>query len=214
MNVIVYGKREWALRIFSKLSIENKMLVTSCNYDIIDKTKPDLVIFLGWSHIIPEDIVLRHKCICLHPSPLPKYRGGSPIQHQIINGEHIGAVTLFVMDKGIDTGPIVFQEHISLLGDLCDIFNRIVDVGVIGLNGYIPNHDSIIPMSQNEDLATTFKRRKPIQSEITLDELRENDAISIHNKVRSLQNPYPLPYILCNGNTKLYILRTSIENEG
>lgn len=214
MSIIVYGNREWALRIFAKLSTDDKCLITGRNYDIINKLHPDLVVFLGWSHIIPEDVVAKHKCICLHPSPLPRYRGGSPIQHQIINGEETGAVTLFVMDKGVDTGPIVFQREISLCGELCDIFDRIVDVGAQGLNEYIPVHASVVPIVQNESWATTFKRRKPSQSEITVDEITTNDAVSIHNKVRSLQHPYPLPYILCNGGTKLYILRTSIENEG
>lgn len=213
MNIIVYGNREWAIRIFSKLSTSDKCLITSQNYDIIDKLTPELVVFLGWSHIIPEDVVAKHKCICLHPSPLPRYRGGSPIQHQIINGEEVGAVTLFIMDKGIDTGPIVFQKEISLRGELTDIFDRIVEVGAQGLNEYIPIHKSVIPIVQNESLATTFKRRKPSQSEITLDEIRKIDAFSLYNKVRSLQYPYPLPYILCNGGTKLYILKASIGNE-
>ena len=47
----------------------------------------------------------------LHPSPLPKYRGGSPIQNQIINGESKSAVTLFKINNKIDQGDIIYQKE-------------------------------------------------------------------------------------------------------
>ena len=47
----------------------------------------------------------------LHPSPLPKFRGGSPIQNQIIRGEKISAVTIFKINKIIDGGDIYFQKN-------------------------------------------------------------------------------------------------------
>ena len=58
----------------------------------------------------------------LHPSPLPKYRGGSPIQNQIIDGKLHSAVTIFLMDNGIDTGPIAEQKYLSLEGTIEKIF--------------------------------------------------------------------------------------------
>ena len=114
MKIIYYGYRNWAIDIFNKIEIENKYLITHKDYSIIEYVKPDVVFFIGWSHIIPQSIVDNYKCICLHPSPLPKYRGGTPIQHQIINGELESAVTLFIMDKGIDTGDIVYQSKFNL----------------------------------------------------------------------------------------------------
>ena len=65
----------------------------------------------------------------LHPSPLPKYRGGSPIQNQIINGEKNSAVTLFKMTRNLDDGDIYKQIPFSLKGSLDDIFNRIIKLG-------------------------------------------------------------------------------------
>ena len=47
----------------------------------------------------------------LHPSPLPKFRGGSPIQNQIIRGKKISAVTIFKINKIIDGGDIYFQKN-------------------------------------------------------------------------------------------------------
>ena len=74
--------------------------------DEIARFSPDLVLFYGWSDIIASEIISEYSCLMLHPSPLPKYRGGSPIQNQIINGEVDSAVSIFLMDEGIDTGPI------------------------------------------------------------------------------------------------------------
>ena len=85
----------------------------------------DLVLFIGWSWIVPKNFISRNTCVCFHPSDLPKYRGGSPIQNQIIRGEKNSAVTLFLMSEKMDAGPIVFQESMSLSGSLDDIFNRI-----------------------------------------------------------------------------------------
>jgi methionyl-tRNA formyltransferase len=97
MKIVYYGYRDWAINIFSKLEISEKYLITSKNYSILEHIEPNLVFFIGWSDIIPKEIIEKYTCICLHPSPLPKYRGGSPIQHQIINGEVDSAVTFFVV---------------------------------------------------------------------------------------------------------------------
>jgi len=95
----------------------------------LDLDKYDALLFYGWSWIIKQDIVDNKVCVCLHPSPLPKYRGGSPIQNQIISGEGTSAVSLFKMGKGLDDGPIYYQESFSLSGNLKEIFSRIVEVG-------------------------------------------------------------------------------------
>ena len=50
----------------------------------------------------------------MHPSDLPKYAGGSPIQHQIINGVINSKATLFEVTKEIDSGPILYKTNLSL----------------------------------------------------------------------------------------------------
>ena len=130
MKIVYYGYRDWAINIFSKLEISEKYLITSKDYSILEHIEPNLVFFIGWSDIIPKEIIEKYTCVCLHPSPLPKYRGGSPIQHQIINGEVDSAVTFFIMDQGVDTGDIIYQPYLSLKGDLNDIFKQIESIGV------------------------------------------------------------------------------------
>ena len=62
--------------------------------------------------ILPPEIVdhPRERSLCFHPSLLPKYRGGSALAWQIIEGEREAGVTVFQPDAGVDTGPIVVQK--------------------------------------------------------------------------------------------------------
>ena len=145
----------------------------------------------------------------LHPSPLPKYRGGSPIQNQIIRGEKISAVTIFKINEIIDGGDIYFQKKISLIGSLNKIFEKIV---IEGTNGTLKilNTKKIKIKKQNHNTATYFTRRKPEQSEITIKEIKEKPAEYIANKIRMLDDPYPNAFIRLK-NKKLFIKKFKIK---
>ena len=140
-TIVICSYREWSENIsdyllseFDKLAkfikIKNK---DEFNQLIKDETKVDLFLFIGWSEIISKNIVDKNMCFCLHPSLLPKYRGGSPIQHQMINLEKQSGVTIFKMNEGIDTGPVYFQESFNLENlDLKDVFQNIIKIGTKG----------------------------------------------------------------------------------
>ena len=156
MKIAYYGYRDWSISIFSKLDIEEKYLISNKDYDILEFIKPDLVFFIGWSHIIPNILIDKYKCICLHPSPLPKYRGGSPIQNQIINGEVDSAVTFFIMDQGLDTGDIIYQSYISLNGKLDDIFKNIELIGIKDINKIITDYKNNQIVTYKQDDSKTI----------------------------------------------------------
>lgn len=172
----------------------------------------DLVLCYGWSWIIPDDILENHKCVILHPSKLPKYRGGSPIQNQLIDGITQSAITLLYADKKLDAGRIILQKDISFEGYLDEILRRITSEGIKlsikMLNQMVEKE--IKGEKQDETEATTYKRRTPEMSEITIEEIKNKTAKEIYNKVRGLQNPYPLAFIKCKDGTKLYITRSHI----
>ena len=146
----------------------------------------------------------------LHPSPLPKYRGGSPIQNQIINGEKNGAVTLFLMDSGIDTGPIINQKSISLEGSLNKIFDQITEVGTELTLEFLNKGYKL--KEQDHSMATSYKRRSPEESEITINEINNKDSLYLYNKIRMLKDPYPNAFIRTIDGKKLYILNAKIED--
>ena len=171
------------------------------------------LLFYGWSWKIPKEIVNNHECVCLHPSPLPKYRGGSPIQNQIMNGEEKSAVTLFRMGEGLDDGPIYYQKEFSLEGDLKRIFGEIVYYGVDLTKILLSNfeHDCVNTYEQDESQATTYKRRKPSDSELTPGKLENMTARQIHDHIRALQDPYPNAYITGSDGKKVYLDHSKLE---
>ena len=100
MKVACVGYRKWALNIYDKLAqtTDHIFLILRSkdqfNIEIIYDFKPDLILFYGWSWIVPSQLINKYTCIMLHPSPLPLYRGGSPIQNQIIEGKTKSMVTI------------------------------------------------------------------------------------------------------------------------
>ena len=79
----------------------------------VETAKADLGVLAYVTQIVPEPLlrIPRHTSICFHPSLLPRYRGGSAINWQLIRGETRTGVTVFWPDAGIDTGPILLQRE-------------------------------------------------------------------------------------------------------
>jgi methionyl-tRNA formyltransferase len=79
----------------------------------------DLAVLAYVTQIVPATVIdiPRHGTICFHPSLLPRYRGGSAINWQIIRGEVRTGVTVFWTDAGIDTGPILLQREAEIGAD-------------------------------------------------------------------------------------------------
>lgn len=180
---------------------------------ILKTIKPSVLLFYGWSWYIPASLYESYTTLILHPSPLPKYRGGSPIQNQIIAGETSSAVTILRVVEKLDAGDIYAQSPISLNGTLDQILARIVTAGTAStirvLDAIATNHAS--PIAQNEHDATIGKRRKPTDSEITLDEMKNKSSAYLYNKIRSLADPYPTAYIICKDGKKLYLTGARLD---
>lgn len=176
----------------------------------------DITFLVGWSEIVPLGFYQDRMVLVLHPSPLPLYRGGSPIQHQILSGEKESKVTLFKLDKNhpkVDSGPIHSQTKFSLRGNLSDILSRVSDVGAFLVQDAITEFKDTRTLQlyeQDETRATTFKRRLPDESEITDFELHELTAEQLYNKVRALQDPYPNAFIRCFDGSRLYITQAHL----
>jgi methionyl-tRNA formyltransferase len=76
----------------------------------------DLGVLAYVTQIVPPRVFEKPRfgSICFHPSLLPRYRGGSAINWQIINGERSTGVSVFWVDTGIDTGPVLLQKHAAI----------------------------------------------------------------------------------------------------
>jgi len=81
--------------------------------------KPDLIVVAAYGQILPEEIlkIPKYGCLNIHPSLLPKYRGPSPIQSVILNGEKETGITIILMDEKMDAGPMIAKSKISMRAD-------------------------------------------------------------------------------------------------
>lgn len=217
MRIACVGYRSWALSIYDQLaqSMDHTFLIfrsrEQFNEDVLRDFRPDLVLFYGWSWIISDDLLKDYTCLMLHPSPLPLYRGGSPIQNQIIAGETNSKVSIFVMNNEIDAGDILAQKNLSLEGNLDEVFARIEQIGFQLTQQIL--RDGLNPIPQNHALATFCKRRKPEDSEITLAELQEKEAKYLYNKIRMLADPYPNAFIRTIDGKRLVIKMAVVHED-
>tara|TARA_B100001250_G_C19798976_1_gene790087 strand:- start:573 stop:1226 length:654 start_codon:yes stop_codon:yes gene_type:complete len=217
MKIACITYRDWALKIYDRLheayeDVHNFMIIKSreeYNKEEILLFNPDLILWYGWSWIVDREFTSNFTSIMLHPSPLPKYRGGSPIQNQIINNEKTSSVTLFKMTENIDDGDVYVQLRMSLSGSLNNIFTRMTNLGFAGTCQIIDGDAKLT--KQDKQSASYFKRRKPENSEITIDEIKNKSAEYIHNKIRMLADPYPNAFIRTKDNKKLLIIESKIE---
>ena len=214
MKIYCAGYRSWALQIYENLKkttkhkfkiIKNKKKIS---FKEISKFNPDYILFYGWSNKVPINILNEYFCVVLHPSPLPKFRGGSPLQNQIIRNIKSSKITLFKMEKRLDAGPIILTRKFSLEGHLNEIFNRLTVIGTKLTLKFFKNNFKL--KKQNDKIATYFKRRKPEESEITLSEIKNKSSKYLINKIRMLEDPYPNAFIKTKDGKKLKIKNAEI----
>ena len=104
-------------------------------YEAYSKLRPELAILAFVTDIIPEKLlaVPSFGTICYHPSILPRHRGASAINWALIQGDTRTGLTIFWVDKGIDTGPLLLQKEVEIkpedtTGSL--YFNKLFPMGV------------------------------------------------------------------------------------
>lgn len=148
---------------------------------------PDYIFFPHWSHIVSDWFTENTCCVCFHETELPYGRGGSPIQNLIVRNHTETVISAIKMTGELDAGPILLQRPLSLLGTAEEIFIRSSKVVAEMIGEIIKGNYTLTPQ-QGE--ITTFKRRKPEQSEITpeittladlFDHIRMLDAESYPN---------------------------------
>ena len=207
MRVACVGYRDWALQIYDNLAATcecNFLIIRSLaqyNKELIRDFKPDLVLFYGWSWKIEKEIINDYICLMLHPSELPKYRGGSPIQNQIIDGITVTKASIFKMVDEIDAGDIVAQSDLSLDGYVDEILDRLTKIGIEETRILLKH--GITTKPQKHEFATYRTRLTPKESEITVDELINEKGEYLYNKIRMLTGPYPRAYFKTRDGKKI-----------
>ena len=175
----------------------------------------DIYVVAAFGQILSKEILDQPKygCINVHASLLPKYRGASPIQRVILDGEKETGVTIMQMNEGLDTGDILYQESIEL--DPEETFETLHDklmvLGGEALAEALPliETGSITPVIQNDDLSCYAPL---IKKEDGLIDWKES-AEKIHAKVRAF-NPWPAAFTYLNGKVMKIWEVTPVEGKG
>jgi methionyl-tRNA formyltransferase len=166
----------------------------------LQEWNPDLIVVAAFGQILRPDVLnlTRYGCINVHASLLPRWRGASPIQAAILNGDENTGITIMQMDPGVDTGPILDQRPISIekkdtAGTLSE---RLSFLGADLLIETLPKYLDwkIIPQIQNNELATHTSMLKKEDGELDL----TLPAVQLVRKIRAY-NPWPGAYSFWQG---------------
>lgn len=99
----------------------------------IKNVNPRIAILASYGAFIPDEVItiFPEGIINIHPSLLPKYKGPSPVQYQLLNGETIVGVTLIKLDDQIDHGPIISQKPYNVVGNETaeDLLSILFEIG-------------------------------------------------------------------------------------
>jgi methionyl-tRNA formyltransferase len=171
--------------------------------DEIKKAAPDYGVVADFSFIIPKEIIdlFDIRLINIHFSLLPKYRGSSPVQFAILNGDETTGVTFHVVDEKMDNGAILFQSGYTTHGSETsgDLYDELFKVASDKLPEVLEKYSQgqIKPITQDKELATfTYSKTHPKSTFI----FKEDALIDWGNKPEEIEqmirafNPWPIAW--------------------
>jgi len=160
---------------------------------------PSVIVVVAYGQILPSEIINLPEsgCINIHASLLPLYRGASPINRAIIDGKNRTGITTMLMDEGMDTGPILFQEEIEIrpdetAGTLSDGLSRLGSHLIIKtLEELEKGNVKPVPQSGEPSFAPLMKKTDGL-----IDWTKSASELS--NFIRGM-NPWPGAYTFLEG---------------
>ena len=174
--------------------------------------QPDLFLVVAYGKIMPEELLNLPKfgSLNIHYSLLPKYRGASPVESAILNGDIETGISIQKMIYKMDAGPIVAQEIVKILPDekASELRTRLIKIGgellVKTLPDFIEGKTNLIP--QDETKATHCKKIKKEDGLIDLND----DPIKNYNKFRAYAT-WPRTFFF-RDNKRIIITDAKLEN--
>jgi methionyl-tRNA formyltransferase len=158
--------------------------------------KPDLGIIVAYGSILRTDLLAipAKGWLNVHYSLLPKYPGASPVQHALLEGDSTTGVTVFQLDEGVDSGPILSQASVDLdaKASAGAVLQLLTGVGADLLLNTLENLDDYLATKTLQDLSLEH----PVTRKITRAMARISfgmPASSIVNLVRAM-NPEPVAW--------------------
>ncbi len=176
------------------------------------KIECDYIVVAAYGQILPQEILDYAPCINLHASILPEYRGASPIQQTILNGDKQTGVTAMLMDVGLDTGAMLKIDTIDVSDDemVESLFDRLTITASNLTIDVLKNFSSYTPVKQDDSQSTHCKKISKKDGEVSF-----IDATTLYNKYRAF-TPWPAVYLSSGLKLKNMELveRTSTNKSG
>ncbi len=169
-----------------------------------EKLKPvwDFFLVASYGKLIPQDILAipSHGTLNIHPSLLPKYRGPSPLETAILNGDEETGVTIMLVDALMDHGPILATEKIKLADqyNFSQLRDKLAEMGAKLVVKILPDYlasqparaSKITPQAQDHSQATLTKKFTKEDGFID----QETPVLARYRKILAL-NPWPGTYL-------------------
>lgn len=182
----------------------------------IQQKKPDLILCLGWSQLLDEEIlkIPAEGCIGFHPAKLPYNRGRHPLIWALALGLESTASTFFYMDAHADTGEIVSQRElpISYEDDAASLYHKVMNVAVDQLEEIMNDLGKNMLQKLSQEIGTGNVWRKRGKRDGEIDWRMSSRAI--YNLVRALTKPYVgAHFIYQDQEIKVWKVREIITKE-
>jgi methionyl-tRNA formyltransferase len=173
---------------------------------VIEKIKeinPDYGVVADFGFIIPKNVIdeIDGRIINIHFSLLPKYRGASPVQHAILNGDEKTGIPYYILDEKMDTGDIIKQIEYKIDTKLTsgEIYDILFKIAAENLPGVLENYSlgKLIPEKQDEQIASyTISPTHPTSTYMFKEDAQinwNNEPKKIEQMIRAY-NPWPVAW--------------------
>ncbi|MDX1975766.1 MAG: methionyl-tRNA formyltransferase [Rickettsiales bacterium] len=163
--------------------------------------KADYVFCIGWSRLLPTEVLQATKggVVGYHPTLLPLHRGRHPIIWAIVNGLEETGSSLFLMDEGADSGPLISQMHVAIEAreTAASLYQKLLTALEAQLRDCVPKlaEGTLQPQPQDHSKATYWQKRGKDDGQLHW----EKSAVELDRLVRALSVPYPGAHFLYRG---------------
>jgi methionyl-tRNA formyltransferase len=189
--------------------LQPEKLVTEEVLNVLSGWGPNIIVVAAYGKILRTQILKlpRFGCVNVHASYLPRWRGASPIQAAILNGDQTAGVTIMKMDDGIDTGDIITQKEVEIseIETAASLTEKLAAIGAKLLTDTLPRYigREIVPKKQSSANATyagLINKRDGL-----LD--FQKSAEELERQIRAY-DPWPICYFSWNSkNVKVFNAR-------
>lgn len=189
---LIITKKIWDKRNFSDLNRYRFKILKVINYKKITEINPKIIFFIHWSKKISNNFLKKNLCIQFHSSDLPKFRGGSPIQNQILKRVYKTKISAFKMSNIIDAGDICLKKNFYLKGDAQNIYKNMEKKCVQMIKTI--SKKKRLKFYKQKGKPSLYKRRKAKQSNLILNKFK--NFSSLFDFIRMLDaEGYPKAFI-------------------